>query len=54
MKNLKKSLKLKEEASEVFKSGDFEDAVVKFTECVAVDPLNANFNATLLLNVSIA
>ena len=54
MKNLKKSLRLKEEASEVFKSGDFEDAVVKFTECIAVDPLNANFNATLLLNVSIA
>lgn len=23
-------------------------------ECVDVDPLNANFNATLLLNVSIA
>ena len=53
MKNLKKSLRLKEEATEVFKGGNYAEAIVKFEECVDVDPLNANFNATLLLNVSI-
>ena len=53
MKNLKKSLRLKEEATEVFKAGNYAEAIVKFEEVVQVDPLNANFNATLLLNVSI-
>jgi len=53
MKNLKKSLRLKEEATEVFKAGNYAEAIVKFEEVVEIDPLNANFNATLLLNVSI-
>ena len=54
MKNLKKSLRLKEEATEVFKAGDYAAAIEKFEAVVAIDPLNAQFNATLLLNVSIA
>lgn len=54
MKNLKKSLRLKEEATEVFKAGEYKEAIEKFEICVDVDPQNANFNATILLNVSIA
>ena len=54
MKNLKKTQRLKEEASEIFKAGNYEEAIAKFEETVQIDPLNAVFNATLLLNVSIA
>jgi|APSaa5957512535_1039671.scaffolds.fasta_scaffold48506_2 hypothetical protein len=45
---------MKAEASELFKAEKFPEAIVKFEECVKIDPLNANFNATLLLNISIA
>jgi len=54
MKKLKKSLRLKEEATEVFKAGDFKEAITKFQECVEIDPQNGHFNSTLLLNISIA
>ena len=53
MKNIKKSQALKEEASEVFKSGAYKEAITKFNECLELDPLNANFNSTILLNISI-
>jgi Flp pilus assembly protein TadD len=41
MKNLKKSQRLKEEATEVFKAGDYTKAIEKFEEVVDIDPLNA-------------
>ena len=44
---------MKEEASEVFKAGKFKEAMEKFNECLEIDPLNANFNSTILLNISI-
>lgn len=53
MKQLKKSQTLKEEASEIFKAGKFKEAIEKFNECLEIDPLNANFNSTILLNISI-
>ena len=45
---------MKTEATELFKAEKYPEAIEKFTECVQIDPLNANFNATLLLNISIA
>jgi len=32
---------MKEEAAAVFKEGNFEEAIGKFEECLAVDVLNA-------------
>lgn len=54
MKMIKKTAALKDEAAEIFKSGDFEAAIKKFEECIALDPLNHTFNSTVLLNMSIA
>jgi DnaJ family protein C protein 7 len=53
MKNIKKSQQMKEDAAAIFKDGDFKKALVAHQECLDVDPLNANFNATILLNISI-
>lgn len=53
MKTLKKSQAMKEEASEIFKAGKFKEAIEKFDECLLIDTLNANFNSTILLNISI-
>lgn len=44
---------MKEEAAVVFKSGDFTKALDAHQKCLDFDPLNANFNATMLLNISI-
>ena len=54
MKLLRKTQNLKEEATEIFKSGNYKEAICKFDDCIALDPLNHIFNATLLLNISIA
>lgn len=44
---------MKEEAAAVFKEGKFEEAITKFEEVFELDPMNGNFNSTLLLNISI-
>jgi len=44
----------KEEAGELFKAEKLDEAIVKFDECLLLDPLNLNYNATILLNKSIA
>lgn len=54
MKQMKKSNTMKEEAAAVFKSGELEEAIAKFEECLAIDELNAQYNSTLLLNIAIA
>jgi len=53
MKKTIKTGKMKEAAAEVFKEQKYEDAIEKFTEILEVDPMNGNFNATILLNISI-
>jgi len=53
LKDLKKSLAMKEEASEIFKAGKYAEAGAIFECCLEIDPLNAFFNATVLLNISI-
>jgi len=54
VKALKVQAGKKEEASQLFKDNKLEEAIVKFDECIALDPLNLTYNATLLLNKSIA
>jgi len=44
----------KEEASALFKEEKFDEAIAKFDECLKLDPLNLSYNATILLNKSIA
>lgn len=45
---------MKEQASELFKAGKIEEAIQKFDECLALDPLNLTYNSTILLNKAIA
>lgn len=49
----KKAAQMKEDAAEVFKAGKFDEAIVKFEECLKLDELNAAYNSTLLLNIAI-
>jgi len=44
----------KEEAGALFKADKLDEAIEKFDECLQLDPLNLNYNATILLNKSIA
>lgn len=48
-----KAAKMKEEAAEIFKEQKFAEAIEKFDECLLLDPMNACYNSTLLLNISI-
>ena len=43
----------KEEASNLFKANQFEEAIVAFTQAEQIDPLNLTFNSTLCLNKAI-
>lgn len=54
LKMIKAAQAKKEEAGELFKAEKLDDAIAKFDECVRLDPLNLNYNATILLNKSIA
>lgn len=51
---MKLAITKKEQASEAFKQNHLDEAIKLFDECVQLDPLNLNYNATLLLNKSIA
>ena len=50
---LKKATTMKDEAAVIFKDGKYEEAIVKFEECLQLDELNANYNSTILLNIAI-
>jgi len=54
IKAVKVATQNKEEASALFKAEKLDEAIAKFDECIALDPLNLNYNATILLNKSIA
>jgi len=43
----------KDEAGALFKAEKFDEAIVKFDECLQLDPLNLSYNATILLNKAI-
>ena len=39
--------------AEIFKAGNYEEAIEKYKECLDLEPLNANFNSQILLNSAI-
>jgi tetratricopeptide (TPR) repeat protein len=51
---IKTAASKKELASEAFKENKLEEAITLFDECLALDTLNLNYNATVLLNKAIA
>lgn len=53
MKNIKLQNELKDQASKLFKQNKIQDAIEKFKECLNIDPLNINYNATIHLNIGI-
>lgn len=54
IKAIKAAATRKEEASEIFKANEYEQAIVAFDDCLAIDPLNLSFNSTICLNKAIA
>lgn len=54
LKMIKLATSKKEAASEAFKNNNLDQAIKLFDECVELDPLNLQYNATLLLNKAIA
>lgn len=42
--------KVKKEATELFSACRFKLAIEKFSECLELDPLNAQFNSSILFN----
>lgn len=53
LKKVKKMESTKDEASSLFKKGDFKDAIDKFTEWLELFPNNKNFNSPIYLNRAI-
>lgn len=49
-RNLQKLEKLKKEGTDAFQLGQFKEAVERFSECLELDPLNNNYNSTILFN----
>ena len=45
---------MKEEAGADFKAEKLDEAIAKFDKCLELDPFNLTYNATILLNKSIA
>lgn len=43
----------KEEASQIFKANNFEQAIAAFDVCLSLDPLNLTYNSTICLNKAI-
>lgn len=44
---------MKEQASEIFKKGDYKEAIKIFTDCLTLDEYNIHFNATVNLNIAL-
>lgn len=53
IKSLKQAAQRKEEASEIFKANEFDQAIIAFNDCMAIDPLNLTYNSTICLNKAI-
>jgi tetratricopeptide (TPR) repeat protein len=54
IKNIKASQNLKEQASEIFKKGDYKGAVEAFDNCLTLDPLNLAYNSIISFNKGLA
>lgn len=53
IKNISVSKELKEKAAASFKKGDIQAAIDQFQDCLEVDDLNINYNATIYLNIAL-
>lgn len=53
IKSAKKGQDAKDAAAEIFKAGNFAEAVVEFEKCLEMDTMNMHYNSTLLLNIAI-
>ena len=53
IKLLKVQATKKEEASQIFKSNDFAQAIEAFDACLQIDPLHLTYNSTICLNKAI-
>lgn len=53
LKRVKKTETMKQEASEFFKSGEYESAIKGFTECLELFPSNKVYNSAIYLNRAI-
>lgn len=45
---------MKDQATELFKKGKYQEAVEKFKECLNIDPLNIHYNAVINFNLGMA
>lgn len=41
---------MKKEGTDAFQTGNFKEAVERFSECLELDPLNIQYNSTVLFN----
>jgi len=53
LKKVKKTESMKNNASDFFKSGSYEDAIKGFTECLELFPNNKTYNSSIYLNRAI-
>jgi DnaJ family protein C protein 7 len=46
--------KLKKEATDLFQAQNFKEAIERFGECLELDPLNVQYNSTILFIRAVA
>lgn len=53
-KNLAKTESMKAAAGEAYKTGNYNEAIDLFSQCLELDPYNKSFNCAIYLNRSMA
>jgi len=53
-RNHLKMEKLKKEATDLFSAQNYKEAIERFSECLDLDPLNIQYNSTILFNKAVA
>jgi tetratricopeptide (TPR) repeat protein len=54
IKNIRLQNDLKDQATELFKANKIKEAIEKFQQCLTIDELNINYNATINFNLGMA
>jgi len=52
MKMIKRAATMKDDGAALFKESKFAEAVQHYRQCLALEPLNANYNSQILLNTA--
>lgn len=50
---MKAGQELKEKAGQLFKSGQYQEAIGLFADCLELDELNTGYNATIYFNMAL-